>query len=274
MPRSKSKKAELVKSSGDVFDMIEGTIDEHADWLEKWHRSIICQTSLDKKLLGDEPHLESRFGRWFRANIDKGFLDRAAFGELGKVHERMHRMARDLALQLTDGQSIKPKEYDEFIALVTSFNQTIRRVRQGLRQAAMESDPVTGLSNREAMLNELEIERLHAERTKTDVCLILVDIDKFRDLLEEHGAESGDQVLFCSGEPAADQVASIRPGVSLWWRRVSGLPSLDKGIGCDGCGGALARGVSQTAVRVGERYIDPRDIIVRGQHAGHGCSNS
>ena len=208
MPRSKSKKAELVKSSGDVFDMIEGTIDEHADWLEKWHRSIICQTSLDKKLLGDEPHLESRFGRWFRANIDKGFLDRAAFGELGKVHERMHRMARDLALQLTDGQSIKPKEYDEFIALVTSFNQTIRRVRQGLRQAATESDPITGLSNREAMLNELEIERLHAERTKTDVCLILVDIDKFRDLLEEHGAESGDQVLFAA---ASRLLTKLRP---------------------------------------------------------------
>ena len=117
-------------------------------------------------------------------------------------------MARDLALQLTDGQSIKPKEYDEFIALVTSFNQTIRRVRQGLRQAATESDPVTGLSNREAMLNELEIERLHAERTKTDVCLILVDIDKFRDLLEEHGAESGDQVLFAA---ASRLLTKLRP---------------------------------------------------------------
>ncbi len=144
MPKAKNTKTELVKSSGDVFDMIEGTIDEHADWLKAWHRTIICQTPLDKKLLGNEPHLESRFGRWFSVNIDKGFLDRAAFGELGKLHEQMHQKGRDLVLLSTAGKSIKPKEYESFIGLVTTFNQTIRRVRQGLRQAATESNPSPG----------------------------------------------------------------------------------------------------------------------------------
>ena len=208
MPNSNANSAELAKSSGDVFDMIEGTIDEHAIWLEKWHRAIICQTPLDETLLSDEPHMESRFGRWFSANIDKGFLDRSAFGGLGKLHEQMHRVARDLALKSANGQSIEPKEYDDFIGLVTSFNQTIRRVRQGLRQAATESDPVTGLSNREAMLNELENERLHAERTDTGCCLILADIDKFRDLIEDHGSESGDQVLFAA---ASRLLTKLRP---------------------------------------------------------------
>jgi GGDEF domain-containing protein len=36
----------------------------------------------------------------------------------------------------------------------------------------------------------------HAEHTETECCLILVDIDGFRGLLEAHGAVSGDQVLF------------------------------------------------------------------------------
>jgi diguanylate cyclase (GGDEF)-like protein len=208
MPKSKDIDTELVKSSGDVFDMIEGTIDEHMSWLEMWHRAIVCQTPLDEKLLGDKPHLESRFGRWFRANIDKGFLDRAAFGELGKLHEQMHQKGRDLALLSAAGTSIAPKEYDDFIGLVTTFNLTIRRVRQGLRQAATESNPVTGLSNRENMLNELENERLHAERTKTECCLILADIDRFREVVETHGAESGDQVLFAA---ASRLLTKLRP---------------------------------------------------------------
>ena len=208
MPKAKNTDTELVKSSGDVFDMIEGTIEEHADWLEIWHRAIICQTPFDKRQLSDEPHLESRFGRWFSANIDKGFLDRAAFGELGKLHELMHQKARDLARLSEAGTSIKPKEYDDFIGLVTIFNKTIRRVRQGLRQAATESNPVTGLSNRETMLNELENERLHAERSNIECCLILANIDKFRELIEAHGAESGDQVLFAA---ASRLLTKLRP---------------------------------------------------------------
>ena len=203
-----SEPSELVSSSGDVFDMIDGTIEEHAEWLKKWHRAIICQAPLDNELLADDPHLQSRFGRWFLANIDKGFLDRAAFGELGKLHETMHYKARDLALLTANGQTIDAGDYDGFIELVTNFNQTIRRVRQGLRQAATESDPVTGLSNREAMINELENERLHAERTKTECCLILVGIDGFRDLLEAHGAVSGDQVLFAA---ASRLLTKLRP---------------------------------------------------------------
>ncbi len=197
-----------MSSSGDVFDMIDGTIEEHAEWLKKWHRAIICKAPLDNELLADDPHLQSRFGRWFLANIDKGFLDRAAFGELGKLHETMHHKALDLALLSANGQTIDAGQYDVFIELVTNFNQTIRRVRQGLRQAATESDPVTGLSNREAMINELENERLHAERTETECCLILVDIDGFRDLLEAHGAVSGDQVLFAA---ASRLLTKLRP---------------------------------------------------------------
>ncbi len=58
------------------------------------------------------------------------------------------------------------------------------------------------------MLNELENERLHAERTNSDCCLILVYIDKFRELIEAHGVESGDQVLFAA---ASRLLTKLRP---------------------------------------------------------------
>jgi hypothetical protein len=51
MPNSKNELAEFVTSSGNVFDMIDSTIEEHAEWLKNWYRSIICLAPLEKVLL-------------------------------------------------------------------------------------------------------------------------------------------------------------------------------------------------------------------------------
>lgn len=56
-------------------------------------------------------------------------------------------------------------------------------------------DPLTGVKNRRAMDEELEIAQAHATRTGVSCALILLDIDHFKKINDEHGHSVGDAVL-------------------------------------------------------------------------------
>ncbi|WP_372986909.1 GGDEF domain-containing protein [Marinobacter sp.] len=56
-------------------------------------------------------------------------------------------------------------------------------------------DPLTGVKNRRAMDEELEIAQAHATRTGISCALILLDIDHFKKINDEYGHGVGDAVL-------------------------------------------------------------------------------
>ncbi len=56
-------------------------------------------------------------------------------------------------------------------------------------------DPLTGVKNRRAMDEELEIAQAHATRTGISCALILLDIDHFKKINDEYGHYVGDAVL-------------------------------------------------------------------------------
>ncbi|MGF2735731.1 GGDEF domain-containing protein [Marinobacter sp. DUT-1] len=56
-------------------------------------------------------------------------------------------------------------------------------------------DPLTGVKNRRAMDEELAIAQAHASRTGLSCALILLDIDHFKKINDEHGHSVGDAVL-------------------------------------------------------------------------------
>lgn len=56
-------------------------------------------------------------------------------------------------------------------------------------------DPLTGVKNRRAMDQELEIAQAHAARTGISCALILLDIDHFKKINDEYGHSVGDAVL-------------------------------------------------------------------------------
>jgi diguanylate cyclase (GGDEF)-like protein len=57
------------------------------------------------------------------------------------------------------------------------------------------TDALTGLASRRTLDRVLELEIARAERLKTDVSLIIVDVDAFRAANAEAGAAAGDDIL-------------------------------------------------------------------------------
>jgi diguanylate cyclase (GGDEF)-like protein len=74
-------------------------------------------------------------------------------------------------------------------------------------------DPLTGLPNRRAFDARLADEVARAHRTGRPLSLVLLDLDRFKRINDQHGHDTGDQVLASVGEAINHAVrASDFPG--------------------------------------------------------------
>lgn len=80
-------------------------------------------------------------------------------------------------------------------------------LREKLRTQSLR-DPLTGLYNRRYMEDALERYLSMAERTGTSTALIMIDLDHFKALNDQHGHAKGDAVL---REVASQLMGALRP---------------------------------------------------------------
>jgi len=68
------------------------------------------------------------------------------------------------------------------------------QAEQSLRRDATH-DPLTGFSNRTLIFDQLVKEIARAARTATDISVVMIDMDRFKDVNDTHGHAVGDAVL-------------------------------------------------------------------------------
>ena len=181
--------------TGSILRIIDAAIDETAEWLQKWHRSIICNEAPDQLVVSEYSQFLTRFGSWMDLNRDRGLLDQSAFRSLASAYEEMHEFGRFLAQKAVQASDIPTVEYDAFTEKVQRFNAQARRIREAFRMAVSELDPLTGVQNRQIMMDILIRERERALRTNTPCCVVLADTDHFKAVNDNHGHPAGDHVL-------------------------------------------------------------------------------
>ncbi|MBW4331332.1 diguanylate cyclase [Stakelama sp. CBK3Z-3] len=95
-------------------------------------------------------------------------------------------------LELEDGEPV---------AMTGVFQDVTERyqLEQSLRRSA-SIDEVAGIANRNAFNRELEVAMDEAEREKTPLALVLVDLDGFKQVNDTNGHVAGDDVLRAVGQ--------------------------------------------------------------------------
>ncbi len=90
-----------------------------------------------------------------------------------------------------DRQSVQLREMLHQLEL---SRDEIRRQNQELEQLATK-DPLTGCLNRRAFFERLQTEFLLSQRHNRDLACIMLDLDHFKAINDQHGHSVGDQVL-------------------------------------------------------------------------------
>lgn len=72
--------------------------------------------------------------------------------------------------------------------------QELQQVNQKLEQLAA-TDSLTGIANRREFMNRAEEEISRANRNGTDLCMMVIDFDQFKNVNDEYGHQAGDKVL-------------------------------------------------------------------------------
>jgi len=108
----------------------------------------------------------------------------------------------------------KPVDEMELLARARVHHRlasTIRELEQSRARLAelATTDPLTKLKNRRSFFEHAEQHLVMAERYKTGLAVILLDIDFFKKINDSHGHQSGDEVLMSLAKLLAGMVRSI-----------------------------------------------------------------
>jgi diguanylate cyclase (GGDEF)-like protein len=96
-------------------------------------------------------------------------------------------------------------------AQISEQMMELERSRAALREEATH-DPLTGLANRRLFYDRLQQAIRHAQRYGGKVCILYVDLDRFKEINDRHGHHVGDAVLT---EVAKRLTSSIRGSDSV-----------------------------------------------------------
>ncbi|CAA7613213.1 diguanylate cyclase [Magnetospirillum sp. UT-4] len=171
-----------VERTRDMLRLCERVAVEHLAWLLRVHTALM--------LPGEDP---------VPAEPDAPCL--ATCGEDGELAALVRLRA---AMQATAGEvttaarrdgRLDPERYRRFMAAVDAYGREARRVETHFRRLLAETDPLTGLHNRQGMMRDLKREWMRALRTDRPVCLALADLDHFKRINDTWGHLSGDRVL-------------------------------------------------------------------------------
>ena len=245
------------EDSRDILDAIDAAMEEHADWLRKWHRAVVCGLPPAREVVSKHAHYLGRFGSWFDIHASGNLLDQPVFRELWSAHVEKHERGRSLALKAVDGEPLPARDYDAFMEKVDRFSAIARRIRDAFQRAVFDLDPLTGVHNRRSMITDLSRERDRSLRTASPFCIGLCDIDHFKSVNDRFGHGIGDIVLLSA---VGRLIANLRPYDSIY--RYGGeefllaLPNTDDGT-AQSIADRLRRALSKSPISASDEISLP-----------------
>lgn len=88
---------------------------------------------------------------------------------------------------------------EAYRAKLENANERLLRANEDLRNLAVH-DPLTGLPNRTLIMDRLQQGVLGAKRNQANLALIMIDLDRFKEVNDTLGHQVGDHLLTCVGQ--------------------------------------------------------------------------
>jgi diguanylate cyclase len=167
----------------DVLRLLERATVEHLAWLMRLHCRLMFP------------------GEYGEASPPSPLAElRACPGDdllaaMMKARAAMHQAGHNLLADAERRGAPASETYRAFMARVDEYSREARRAETQLRRALTETDPLTGVHNRQGMLRDLRKEWTRSMRTGRPCCVAIADLDHFKAINDTWGHAAGDRVL-------------------------------------------------------------------------------
>lgn len=189
-----------------IVSELDQALYNHQQWHKELLRILICKLACDKHDLNSDAHKECRFGQWYYDQAHNALRDHPGFIAIGEQHQRVHQTA--IGLLNASNIGIRPAEYDSFANTLERMRLEIDALKRELEELLYKRDPLTGAISRIDMLPILREQQELAKRQKIPCCLVMMDLDLFKNVNDHYGHSIGDRVLAAS---ARFVIESVRP---------------------------------------------------------------
>jgi diguanylate cyclase (GGDEF)-like protein len=167
----------------------------HGLWVQRIHAILICRLPPAAVDLSPDSHRMTELGRWLEQDDGAFLRQRPEFAAALAGYRQMHARARALCREIADLKAIAPADYEAFCTALTDFDRSMEALVRQLWDLLRNTDPLTGIATRFALLPRLDEERDRLRRTGHTCCVCMVDLDHFKEINDRHGHAAGDAVL-------------------------------------------------------------------------------
>jgi len=138
----------------------------------------------------------SSMARRFSAGDLSARSDVKRTDEIGVLANNLNAMADEIA-----------RKHGEVLALNTELEQRVMERTAQLRELAVR-EPLTGLYNRRHFAEVLARRFAEARRYQTELSLLMIDMDDFKDVNDRYGHQTGDELLVAVAYTISNQLRS------------------------------------------------------------------
>jgi diguanylate cyclase len=200
--------SEVESSFTELNDAIIG----HTKWLTEWNTRVICGIPVEDQYTSEESHKECYFGRWLYGEHADFLQQEPEFSAINDLHHMVHNRMRVIVEKANNGEPVTRTDYQSFIDSEASFSESIVNLRDELYKLLLSFDHLTGAFNRQAFFHILDQEYARVTRFNEPGCVVLLDVDNFKNINDKFGHAAGDKTLIFI---ASFIIENIRPYDSI-----------------------------------------------------------
>jgi diguanylate cyclase (GGDEF)-like protein len=178
-----------------ALQQLDQAAQDHLEWHANLLRAIVCELPSNPNDLAPDAHRLCRFGRWYYESVPGELRHEATFAAIGVEHQRVHQVATGILQAIVEGRPVGRETFDELMACSQRLRRELDLLRRELQFALRSRDALTGAYGRDQVMPELTRLRASAKSEARPSCVVLMDLDRLRDVNEAHGHLLGDELL-------------------------------------------------------------------------------
>jgi diguanylate cyclase len=169
--------------------------EDHLNWMHRLTQAVMAR---DATQLPEVSSGHCAFGHWLHNEGITLIRDQSHYKQIDHIHSVMHRVVEEIqdTLKLAESQHLRlyalMKKAENYSL---DLGNEISMLNSMVIMSVYNKDPLTGLLTRRnldrILINQLEISRA----TETPFCLVMCDLDHFKDINDQFGHSVGDQAI-------------------------------------------------------------------------------